>query len=82
MQIEQKMYKMQIDDARKYIEKIATIKHNIKNQILCMSELLADVAPVFVATVILLYFGSRIAVKRAVRSMINQNIIEKLNTVE
>ena len=40
------------------------------------------VAPVFIATVILLYFGSRIAVKRAVRSMINQNIIEKLNTVE
>ncbi|MCI5656183.1 MAG: ABC transporter permease [Candidatus Pseudoruminococcus sp.] len=40
------------------------------------------VAPVFVATVILLYFGSRIAVKRAVRSIINQNIIEKLNTVE
>lgn len=40
------------------------------------------VVPVFIATVILLYFGSRIAVKRAVRSMINQNIIEKLNTVE
>ena len=42
MQTEQEMYKRQIDDARKYIEEIATIKHNMKNQILCMSELLAD----------------------------------------
>lgn len=40
------------------------------------------VAPVFISTVILLYTGSRIAVRKAVHSMINRNIMEHLNTVE
>ncbi|MDD6488282.1 MAG: ABC transporter permease [Clostridia bacterium] len=40
------------------------------------------VAPVFISTVILLYVGSRMAVKRAVGSMIKPNIIENLNTTE
>lgn len=40
------------------------------------------VAPVFIATVILLYFGSRFATKRAVHSLINKDIIERLNEIE
>ncbi len=40
------------------------------------------VAPVFIGTVILLYFGSRLATKRAVHSLINRNIIERLNEIE
>lgn len=42
MQKEQEMYKKQINDARKYIEEIAAIKHDMKNQILCISALLED----------------------------------------
>lgn len=40
------------------------------------------VVPVFIATVIFLYLGSRMAVKRAVVSMIKPNIIENLNSME
>ncbi len=40
------------------------------------------VAPVFTATVILLYFGSRLATRRAVHSLINRDIIERLNKSE
>ncbi len=40
------------------------------------------VAPVFIATVLFLYFGIRMAAKRAVGSMIKPNIIENLNSME
>ncbi len=40
------------------------------------------VMPVFILTVVLLYIGSHIAIKRAVRSLIDENIIERLNTAD
>ena len=38
----EEMYKNQINDANKYIEEIATVKHNMKNKILCIGQLIDD----------------------------------------
>lgn len=40
------------------------------------------VAPVYILTVLLLYIGGRFAVKRAVSPLINQNMMESLNSSE
>lgn len=39
---EYEMYRQQINDANQYIEEIAAIKHNMKNKIFCISELLSN----------------------------------------
>lgn len=40
MKKEQQMYRNEIDNASKYIREIAKVKHDMKNQILCISEML------------------------------------------
>lgn len=42
IQNEQEIYKKQIKEASGYIEEIAKIKHNMKNQIFCISELISN----------------------------------------
>lgn len=40
MQSEQEMYKAQIEQSNQYIREIAKIKHDMKNRVLCISELI------------------------------------------
>ena len=42
MQREQEMYKKEIDNAGKYINEIAGIKHDMKNQIFCIAEMISS----------------------------------------
>lgn len=42
MQREQEMYKKEIDNAGKYINEIAGIKHDMKNQVFCIAEMISN----------------------------------------
>ena len=42
IQSEQEMYRKQVAESNKYIEEIASIKHNMKNKIWCISELIKN----------------------------------------
>ena len=42
MQSEKEMYKAQIEQSNRYIREIAKIKHDMKNQIFCISELIGN----------------------------------------